>query len=120
MLLAHRASWAFHFGYPPDDQFVCHRCDNPACVRPDHLFLGSNADNMRDMVAKGRHSSVTKPELVLRGESNGNAVLTEHDVRQIRAMGESGAKRLGLAKHFGISLAQVKNILRRKQWAHVA
>lgn len=73
---AHRASWFAHKGQDPGRLKVCHRCDTPACVNPDHLFLGTQKDNLRDMYAKGR--------LVNRGSANGSAKLTDDQVRAIR------------------------------------
>jgi hypothetical protein len=66
----HRVSWEIHNGPIPKGLYVCHHCDNPPCVRPDHLFLGTCSDNLHDMVKKGRHGSITKPESCLRGKDH--------------------------------------------------
>lgn len=66
-MLAHRVSWLLHYGPIPAGLFVCHRCDNPPCIRPEHLFLGTNRDNSRDMGAKGRAGATRHPERVPRG-----------------------------------------------------
>lgn len=109
---AHRVAWQLVNGTIPKGEgahgtCVLHHCDNRACVRPDHLFLGSNADNMRDMVEKGRQ---------LKGKANPNAKLTRKQVYAIRADPRTYRK---IAADHGVSVAQVSNIKRRKQWAHL-
>ena len=80
--LAHRVSYALHYGkYPPRAKVVMHKCDVKCCVNPEHLTLGTQYDNMRDMVTKGRH---TKTRLHCRGKGNWSTKLTEKDVREIR------------------------------------
>ncbi len=82
MLRAPRVSWEIHHGLIPPDLCVLHHCDNPPCVNPAHLFLGTRADNARDRAAKGRTAD---PETTRRvGEANSRAILTEDDVREIR------------------------------------
>ncbi len=80
---AHRLSFQVFRGDVPADMMVCHRCDNPLCINPGHLFLGSALDNASDMHAKGRHPH---------GERHGNAKLTSEQVQEIRALYESGHK----------------------------
>jgi len=136
---AHRYSYILHYG--ETDLWVLHRCDNPTCVRPDHLFLGTSQDNVADRTAKGRAASghqnghATKPEHTKRGiehynyqnpnapqkgTGNGRAKLTENDVRVIRWMWSNGTlTKSAIARHFDISDTTVYNILRGKLWAHV-
>lgn len=124
---AHRVSWELHFGPIPDKLWVCHHCDNPRCVRPDHLFLGTPMANSRDRDRKGRHRVLRgdehpqriNPSKVLRGVRHGMARITEDDVRAIRSRRAAGEPLLALAAAFGISMGQVSAIATRRNWAHI-
>lgn len=108
---AHRLSWLMHKGPIPDGLQVCHRCDVKACVNPDHLFVGTPLDNIRDCVAKGRARRGR-----LSGERHGRAKLTEKDVIAIRASNEPSGV---LAKRFGVTWSTVDAARTGKHWKHV-
>lgn len=115
-LLAHRVAWEVHFGAIPNELRVCHRCDNPPCVRPTHLFLGTQPENIADMKTKGRARGPNWRH----GELNPVAIITESDVRQIRARYAAGdVLQKDLAREFGITQANVSVIVRRLSWSHV-
>jgi hypothetical protein len=105
----HRASWAVYRGRIPNGLLVLHRCDNERCANPDHLFLGTNKDNTRDMMRKGR---LNPP----RGERAGNAKLTADQVRAIRT--DPRSLRL-TAMAYGVSGAAIQSIRSRRNWAHI-
>lgn len=107
---AHRLSYRLHCGDIPRGMVVCHRCDNPPCTNPDHLFLGTPAENSADMVRKGRSN---------RGERNGHARLTEADVLTIRAERSEGWTLQAIATTHGLSIPGVHDIVTRRRWAHV-
>jgi hypothetical protein len=107
----HRIAYAVHNGPLADDLFVLHACDNPSCVNPSHLRLGTAADNSADMVRRGRAPNV--------GERCHAAVLTEADVRDIRARSEAGEKGCAIAAAYGVSQMCVSQVIRRKTWRHV-
>lgn len=107
----HRLWYREFIGPIGDGLCVCHRCDNPACVEPSHLFLGTNDENVADKVAKQRQA---------RGVTNGRANLTEQSVRAIRAEYASGETQTVLAKRYGIHQTHVSLIVRRKEWAHLS
>ena len=108
---AHRVSYELHHGPIPDGLFVCHRCDNPRCVNPAHLFIGTAADNSADMVAKSRSAN---------GERVAGAKLTAADVRRIRALSSGGLKPPQIAERFGVHTSHVRGILAGQTWKHVA
>ncbi len=111
--LAHRVSWIIHNGEIPDGMLVCHKCDNPGCVNPNHLFLGTHRDNALDMHNKGR----ANPKV---GSNHPNAKLNEMAVVEIRRKRESGAKLKELAEEFGVEDSVISCVVLRKTWKHVA
>ena len=112
-LQAHRVSWEMCKGEIPLGLHVLHHCDVRPCVNPSHLFLGTNADNIRDMHAKGRNRQP-------RGEANTNGKLTEDDVREIRRIyAESEISASALGRKFGVCHPTVVNIVRGRGWRHV-
>ncbi len=113
---AHRASWELANGRPvPPGMVVCHHCDNPRCVRPWHLFIGTQADNLADMLAKGRHGRTSA-----RGSANPKAILSAADVLTIRRRRASGETCVSIARDLGVSRATVSHIVTGRNWAHVA
>ena len=116
---AHRFSYQLHHGPIPEGMCVCHRCDVPMCVNPDHLFVGTIKENWQDMVDKGR-SGIDFKFKDERGESNGHAKLSEDDVRSIRRMKTAGGTYQAIRQRFGIkSNGHVRNILTGKLWGHI-
>ena len=115
---AHRIVFS-HFVSPiPDGLFVCHRCDNPSCCNPDHLFLGTNLDNVRDMVSKKRNS---KPPFNdhIKGVVHVGHKLNDDKVREMRVLRESGYSLVKLASIFNIADSTVYRICNRESWKHV-
>lgn len=105
---AHRVSWIIKNGSIPGGLFVCHKCDNPACVNPDHLFLGTLQDNVQDMISKSR-----KPK----GEDSTSSKITWDIVNQIRKMYQTGNfKQRELGARFGLDQTQVGHIVSNEQW----
>jgi hypothetical protein len=113
---AHRISYLWNVGQIPDGLGVLHRCDNPSCVRPDHLFVGTQTDNMRDASIKGRCKKKTDSMI---GTLNQNAKLTPEKIVTIRLKTLAGASRLTLAKEFGVSAQTIQKIVSGRTWRHV-
>lgn len=107
---AHRFSYELHHGPIGEGLVVCHRCDNPPCSNPDHLFLGTTADNMADAAAKNR---------MPRGTAHHMARLTPERVREIRARYDAGETLYGLSKRFGVHRRTLRSAIIRKTWRHI-
>lgn len=112
---SHRLSWSLANGPIPPGMSVCHKCDVPSCVRPDHLFLGTQKQNLADMVKKGRHARVAP-----KGEAHCHAKLTAANVLEARRLHKEtgiGCNRLG--RMFGVNFRTMNLVLARKTWKHI-
>lgn len=119
--LAHRVAWLLTHGSLDPDICVLHHCDNPPCARPNHLFLGTKADNTADMMAKGRarFNEGRAPESLTHGERNGIAKLTESVVVEMRKRAAAGEHYIVLAEAYGISRSRANAIILGNGWRHV-
>jgi HNH endonuclease len=111
---AHVVSYEIHNGPVPPNKMVLHTCDNPWCVNPAHLFLGTQRENVQDMIAKVRS---TIGSFV--GEKNGQATLTEVDVLEIKSLLEDGLAQREIAAAYGIDQSTVSNIKTGKRWSYL-
>lgn len=107
--VAHRFSWELHNGKIPSGLIVCHKCDNPKCVNPNHLFLGTYKDNMSDKTAKGRGRYAY-------GESSGHAKLTNEKVMAARFEYSNGALIKDIAKKYGVTKEPMRRAIRGLSW----
>lgn len=126
---AHRFCWSVFNGEISKGNVICHSCDNPSCVNPEHLFISTQKGNMQDMISKNRsakgenHRSAKHPELVLRGEEIGNSKLKTSEVEQIRKLYRPGRPGVrsefslsGLAKKYGVCHQQISRIINNERW----
>lgn len=107
---AHRYSYTKNIGEIPKGMVICHKCDNPSCVNPDHLFLGTTKDNSNDMVKKGRQ---------LAGEKNPNKKLTNHLVRHIKERILNGETQTKIAKDLNLNQTTISKIKLGVSWKHI-
>ena len=106
--LTHRVAFEITYGEIPDGLMVLHKCDNRKCVNPRHLFLGTNADNVKDMVKKGRQA---------KGEKNGRSKLTRGEVENIRKIyKEEKCIHREIADQFGVSISSIRKIVNKEYW----
>ena len=108
---AHRVSWELHRGDIPEGKMVLHKCNNSKCVNPNHLYVGTHRDNMLDAIKAGTFAGLKK------GESHSSSVLTTENVKNIRELYITGIfLQSSLAEMYGISKAQLNNIVHYRQW----
>lgn len=107
---AHRVSYAMHNDDFQDNMVICHKCDNPSCIRPDHLFQDTAQKNNLDKELKNRQ---------VRGTNNGTAKLNDQAIRDIRKLWEKGMTQTDIAEIWDVSQATISYIVRKKRWLHV-
>lgn len=121
---AHRVAYILFRGEIPEGMLVCHKCDNPSCCNPSHLFLGTNADNMKDRDRKkrqcrGEARSAVARKHSPRGSRHHKAVINEDQVREIRVMHSKGIPRKKIAEHIGVRINVIHRVVTRRFWRHV-
>lgn len=112
VVAAHRLSWEIHNGPIPPGMHVLHSCDNPSCVNPHHLSIGTHAENMADRGAKGRANHIV-------GNAHHKSKLTDDDVRAIRAFARRGISGCHLAKLLAMDKSTIYDVIARNTWNHV-
>lgn len=115
---AHQVSYELNYGPIPRGKIICHTCDVRCCVNPEHIFLGTWEENVRDMMSKGRNRPGGKPHP---GEMNGRAILNEEYVRGLLARKKNGEtiSTRAEAEKMGVAIYAIQNILTGKAWKHV-
>jgi hypothetical protein len=117
MLFAHRVAYELYVGPIPEGMVICHHCDNPPCVRPDHLFLGTHADNVADKMNKGRWAGGSKP-----GEAHHNSILTDEQVAAIRAALRQPLRHgdvRKIARQYNVDESTIHHIKSGRAWRHI-
>lgn len=112
LIKAHRFSFMLENGEIPQGLDVCHHCDNPKCVRPSHLFLGTRSDNMRDMIAKGRCKAP-------KGEIHWNSILNKQKVLEIRSYIAQGCRPVDIANFLNLNRRLIYKIKTKRLWNHI-
>lgn len=107
---AHRISYKIHVGEIKERMVICHKCDNPCCVNPNHLFMGTQKENLQDRNLKGRS---------IKGHKNGRCILTEKDIPIIKSLLKEKIDQRDIAKKFGVAQTTISSIKLNKSWSHL-
>lgn len=110
--IAHRVSYEINIGGIPKNILVCHSCDNPSCINPSHLFLGTNLDNSNDKFSKGRGRALI-------GQENGNSKLSTDEVIKIKSMLKNNESSYSIARKFNVKGETVLSIKNKLTWSHI-
>lgn len=118
---SHRPAYQYTNGSIPDGMFVCHKCDNPPCCNPDHLFLGTAQDNMTDKVVKNRQARGGPGDRAAKGERNGRAILTSKQVMASRRLYSEGRSVKAIIKYLKLRVDHyvLRSVIKGRSWAHL-